>query len=375
MYIYSPYSVHKITGLQTIQSPYTSTINYTLSNGLVIRETDGTYVIIYTYDYDGTLISFHYDNDQFDTTPGQEYFYIHNLQGDVIKIIDALGQIVIEYHYDGYGNIINDIESNPFYYINHYTYRGYRYDDEIGLFYCNARYYQPTIGRWLNADSVHYLDPMNTNGLNLFAYCMNNPVIRVLWTQGNNRMTGSISVKVTQKTILCSTQGVNNSLFNDSFRFASAQLRTSEGWDTSPTIATSFFGRFGYSSYTTKTQGSDGLFYVFAGSSTDILNWFNTDYYAGVGINIWNVLGVEFLFKTAGIGGSINILSYSFAVDINLIGATSVTIGQTKNIGTGMSRTDGFTIGINTGVLVAIIYGVYCLITTGNSNLEFVYPI
>ena len=47
---------------------------------------------------------------------------------------------------------------------------------ETGLFYCNSRYYNPEWCRWISPDSIEYLDPSSINGLNLYAYCNNDPV-------------------------------------------------------------------------------------------------------------------------------------------------------------------------------------------------------
>ncbi|MDD3191582.1 MAG: RHS repeat-associated core domain-containing protein, partial [Bacilli bacterium] len=127
-----------------------------------------------------TLISFHYDNNINDAADGEEYFYIKNQQGDITAIVNNIGVVQVEYRYDGWGNILSvDTPSgstlDPS--INVYTYRGYRYDYETSLYYCNSRYYNPEWGRWLNADDVSYLDPSSVNGLNLYAYCNNNPVM------------------------------------------------------------------------------------------------------------------------------------------------------------------------------------------------------
>ena len=56
---------------------------------------------------------------------------------------------------------------------------GYYYDNEANLYYLQSRYYDPQTHRFINMDSIEYLDPENINGLNLFAYCGNNPVVRV----------------------------------------------------------------------------------------------------------------------------------------------------------------------------------------------------
>jgi len=99
------------------------------------------------------------------------------------------------------------------------------------------------------------------------------------------------------------------------------------------------------------------MLYAFAGSTSDVMNWFRTTYYAGVGINLFDVIGAEVQLETIGIGAN-----------INLIGGTSVTFGRNTDLGNGMTRTDGFTIGVNTGFLVAVIYWVYKFVTTGEPS-------
>ena len=62
--------------------------------------------------------------------------------------------------------------------LNPFRYRSYYYDEETGLYYLNSRYYDPQIGRFINADNISTLDvtQIALNGLNLYAYCLNNPV-------------------------------------------------------------------------------------------------------------------------------------------------------------------------------------------------------
>ncbi len=60
--------------------------------------------------------------------------------------------------------------------LNPFRYRGYYYDIETGLYYLNSRYYDPQIGRFINADDVSNLDAETINGLNLYSYCLNNPI-------------------------------------------------------------------------------------------------------------------------------------------------------------------------------------------------------
>ena len=59
---------------------------------------------------------------------------------------------------------------------NPFRYRGYYYDVETSLYYCNTRYYSPKLCRWISPDSTEYLDPQSINGLNLYAYCNNDPI-------------------------------------------------------------------------------------------------------------------------------------------------------------------------------------------------------
>ena len=63
--------------------------------------------------------------------------------------------------------------------INPIRYRGYYYDTETGLYYLETRYYDPQVGRFISSDNVDYLMPEQVMGLNLYAYCNNNPVMNV----------------------------------------------------------------------------------------------------------------------------------------------------------------------------------------------------
>ncbi len=62
---------------------------------------------------------------------------------------------------------------------NPYRYRGYRYDTETGYYYLQSRYYNPTWGRFINADDAHILGLAHgqIHGANLFSYVGNNPVM------------------------------------------------------------------------------------------------------------------------------------------------------------------------------------------------------
>ena len=109
---------------------------------------------------------------------GTIYTYIHNLQGDVVGLLDNSGNLVVEYKYDAWGKAISTTGSlaatlgkrNPF------RYRGYVYDEETGLYYLRSRYYNPAVGRFVNEDGAIIPGLLSTN---MFAYCSNNPLSMV----------------------------------------------------------------------------------------------------------------------------------------------------------------------------------------------------
>ena len=96
------------------------------------------------------------------------------------KLVDGNGRVVVEYVYDAWGkHTVQDGSDEGIGSLNSIRYRGYCYDEETGLYYLQSRYYDPEVGRFLSADSIEYLDPESLNGLNLYAYCNNNPVMYV----------------------------------------------------------------------------------------------------------------------------------------------------------------------------------------------------
>lgn len=108
---------------------------------------------------------------------GNKYYFRKNLQGDVTEIYDESANQVGSYVYDAWGKILSMqgemAEINPF------RYRGYYYDVETDFYYLQSRYYDPETGRFLNSDAYSYLSPETLNGLNLYVYCGNNPVMHV----------------------------------------------------------------------------------------------------------------------------------------------------------------------------------------------------
>jgi len=108
---------------------------------------------------------------------GVDYYYVYNLQGDVVGLANASKKLVVEYTYDPWGMPLTlaGTMAATLGLDNPYRYRSYVYDDETGLYYLRARYYNPALRRFINADAV-----LGSIGRlpshNPFVYCINNPV-------------------------------------------------------------------------------------------------------------------------------------------------------------------------------------------------------
>ena len=165
----SPQGTH-VTGTQTV------THEYLTLNGKVARETiktndSLTAVLDFVYDESGKPFALKYSTDgtTFDT-----YYYVLNLQGDVVKLIQANGHVVAHYTYDAWGYILSS--GGNLAAVNPLRYRGYYYDNETGFYYLQSRYYDPANRRFISAD-VYASTGQGFVGTNMFAYCNNKPII------------------------------------------------------------------------------------------------------------------------------------------------------------------------------------------------------
>ena len=87
---------------------------------------------------------------------------------------------MVKYKYDAWGNcttVVLDESASEIAELNPFRYRSYYYDTETGFYFLKTRYYDPELGRFATIDDISYLDPDSINGLNLYAYCLNNPII------------------------------------------------------------------------------------------------------------------------------------------------------------------------------------------------------
>ena len=93
--------------------------------------------------------------------------YHQDEQGSTAYITGQNSAIENCYQYDAFGNLLEQKEEVS----NRILYTGQQYDQETGQYYLRARYYNPVVGRFLQEDTYR------GDGLNLYAYCANNPVV------------------------------------------------------------------------------------------------------------------------------------------------------------------------------------------------------
>ncbi len=137
----------------------------------LVSQKIGNEVINFAYSAGGAPYGFTYN--------GTSYFYLTNIQGDIIGIYDSNGNVVVEYTYDTWGKLISITGSladtigvkNPL------RYRGYYYDTETSLYYLQSRYYDPDTGRFISMDAYYIAGNDYIQGTNMYAYCYNNPVM------------------------------------------------------------------------------------------------------------------------------------------------------------------------------------------------------
>ena len=162
-------------GVRTQKTVDGVTTEYYTVGGKLLAEKTGNQVLTFHYDEKGTPVSVELD--------GTRYYYCLNLQGDVVglKTSSSYDQLVVEYTYDPWGKLLNitDTSGTDIGALNSLRYSGYYYDTETGFYFLQSRYYDPTVGRFINADSQLNIKD-GVLGYNIFSYCNNNPVNRFL---------------------------------------------------------------------------------------------------------------------------------------------------------------------------------------------------
>ena len=175
---------------------------HTEGDKVIYEKVDGSdNIIYYSYDENGNIIGLKYNDTQ--------YYYIKNIQGDIIGILDNNLQQIVSYTYTSWGELISIKDSNGneitsqthIGIINPYRYRSYRYDTETGLYYLQSRYYNPEWGRFLNFDNYggQVGELLSHNG---YVYCKNNPV-NMIDENGNWAMALPVVLSPLVQALVC----------------------------------------------------------------------------------------------------------------------------------------------------------------------------
>ena len=171
---------YNANGIRTSKTVNGIVHNYTLEGTKILKEVWGNNTLIPLYDNEENVCGIEYN--------GTAYWFYKNLQGDIINIANADGDIIANYNYDAWGRLCSIIDTDGnaitdnsnIAIINPFRYRGYYYDTEIGMYYLQSRYYDPTVGRFINADDTDYLGANKISlGYNLFTYCENEPILKI----------------------------------------------------------------------------------------------------------------------------------------------------------------------------------------------------
>ena len=142
-----------------------------LENGRLVSEYYDGKTLEFFYDESGNPYALSYKSSA-SATP-EIFYYVTNLQGDILQLRTASGSTAASYTYNAWGEVLTS--SGDMADINPLRYRGYYYDAEIGFYYLQSRYYSPQLCRFINADE-YTSTGQDFIGTNMFAYCNNNPV-------------------------------------------------------------------------------------------------------------------------------------------------------------------------------------------------------
>ena len=167
--------VYNADGLRVQKTVNGVVTKYTLHGKNVVHMTSGTDKLHFFYDAQNRPAVVVYN--------GTAYAYVKSLQGDIVAILDENGNAVVSYGYDAWGAPLwcTGELAETLGKVQPFRYRGYVFDEETGFYYVSSRYYDPEIGRFISPDTTDVLTatPMGLTDKNLYAYCDNNPVVRV----------------------------------------------------------------------------------------------------------------------------------------------------------------------------------------------------
>lgn len=170
--------------------------------------TDTSSIVKYKYNYKGQRIK----KEVSETIT--EYYY----DNDLLIAEETNGNYIIKYSYDGWGKLKEKEILTSYYASNNnpFIYKGYYYDVETGFCYCNSRYYSPELCRFIQPADVLSLNPHSINGINIYSYESNNPIGRAKSSSITN--VGTLSgFSATMMTPTLKTPNVNSKIANGNY--------------------------------------------------------------------------------------------------------------------------------------------------------------
>ena len=174
-------------GLRTLKKNHMGrTTRYYYDGSRLVTEINPSNRLDFLYDEAGLLYGFILNK-------ANKYFYVRDVLQNILGLVDESGNFVVKYSYNAFGKIlsVSDTSGLSIGTLNPFRYKGYYYDEETQLYWVSSRYYSPELCRWISPDSIEYLDPQSINGLNLYAYCGNDPVN--YYVERQRRPSGSAS--------------------------------------------------------------------------------------------------------------------------------------------------------------------------------------
>ena len=160
-------------GLRTGKTVGNSTVQYIWNEGNLIAEIRDGYTLKFLYN-NGEAAGFSYN--------GADYYYGKDSFGVIRYLYNTSGEVVTTYTYDAWGTVLSvtGTLAETVGTVNPVRYKSYYLDSETGWYYLQSRYYDPAVGRFLNADIVELLGASGSViSYNLFVYCYNNPIILI----------------------------------------------------------------------------------------------------------------------------------------------------------------------------------------------------
>ncbi len=213
-------------------------------NGLVITESDQNNVVTAQNIWGHRALA--------RKVSGSYYYYVYNGHGDVIQVLDESGDQVNTYQYDEWGNILSCSEQieNPIRYAGEY------YDQESGLYYLRARYYDPVAGRFISQDSLEG-DITNPLTLNQYIYCADNPLayvdsegkfffVPVAYAAAAAISAGLVTAGAAKTADAISGQNNSGRIYQETARYLASDEAQRAYGQTGLAVATTGLARFTY---------------------------------------------------------------------------------------------------------------------------------